>query len=76
MYHFLQYTFHFFMHKTIYIVLTYCPLLEEGGVETGGGPWVLGPGLQAAFDVTVAVWGPVSAVNSSGGCQHRYIWHS
>ena len=36
-------------------MLTYCPLLEEGGVETGGGSWVLGAELVAAFDVTVAV---------------------
>ena len=39
----------------MYIFLTYCPLLEEGGVDTGGGSWVLAAELVLAFDVTVAV---------------------
>ena len=71
-------TIHLIVYYNLYILLTYCPLLEDGGggVDTGGGPWVLRHEVVATFDVTVAVGVLFLRFIHWGGCRLRYIRHS
>ena len=48
-------TIHFIVYYNLYIFVNLLSTAGRRGVDTGGGSWVLGAELVAAFDVMVAV---------------------